>query len=100
MKRFSLLFAALAIAACGGNDSAPRNGAAARFVLDGVPNEISVDTPTTLTITVKDALGNTVVDYAGTVHIVLTDGAAPVVTDVRFTPSMRGTADVSVVFFT
>jgi hypothetical protein len=174
MKRFNILFAALAIAACGGNGGAPRiqifsagqpsivhgqstellfvvdsattlnitpdvgsvtgksavtvspeitttytlhaerdgksstatatvnvgNGAPARFVLDGVPTEIGVDTPTTLTITVKNAFGNTVTDYAGTVHIVLTDGAAPVATDVRFTPSMHGTADVPLVFFT
>src|SRR5205814_7183074 len=139
MKRFSIVFAAFAIAACGGNDGAPRiqtfsagqqsivrgqstellfvvdsattltispdvgsvtgkstvtvspattttytlhadrdgnsstatttvnvgHGAPARIVLDGLPSEIGVDTAATLTITVKDAFGNTVNDYAG-----------------------------------
>ena len=76
------------------------HGAPARIQLDGVPNEIGVDTPATLTLTVKDAFGNVVDDYAGTIHLVLSDGAAPVVADVRFGAANRGVADVSLVFFT
>jgi hypothetical protein len=76
------------------------HGAATRLVLDGLPSEVAVDTPATLTITVKDRFNNTVTDYAGTLHIVLTDGAAPVVTDVHFTPALQGVAQVPIVFFT
>jgi len=76
------------------------HGAPSQIVIDGVPSEIGIDTPATLTLTVKDAFGNRIEDYTGTLHLVLTDGAAPVVADVKFTPQMRGTADVSVVFFT
>src|SRR5207237_9915124 len=68
--------------------------------LDGLTSGPPVATPVQLSITVKDSFGNTVTDYAGTLHLVLSDAAAPVATDIAFTPAMRGSADVSLVFFT
>jgi hypothetical protein len=76
------------------------HAAASRVTLQGLPAQVNVDTPAIVTVTVRDAFGNPVTDYSGTLHFVLTDLAAPPLPDVTFTPAMLGTKDVSVVFFT
>jgi hypothetical protein len=76
------------------------HAAASRVTLQGLPAQVSVDTPATATVTVRDPFGNPITDYSGTLHFVLTDLAAPTLPDVTFTPAMLGTKDVSVVFFT
>ena len=75
------------------------HAAASALRLTGVPAQVTVDVPTTVTATLRDAFGNVVTNYAGTLHFVLTDLAAPPIADVTFTPAMLGTADVSIVFF-
>src|SRR5229473_2684058 len=76
------------------------HGAPSTITVDGVPSEVAVESPVVVTLTVRDSFGNPVTDYAGTLHVANTDPAAPAVADVVFTPAMRGTATISVVFFT
>jgi hypothetical protein len=76
------------------------HSAATVLKLTGVPAQVDVDVATTVAATVRDAFGNVVTDYGGTLHFALTDLAAPPIPDVTFTPAMLGTANVSVVFFT
>jgi hypothetical protein len=76
------------------------HGSPVRLTFDAFSTEVAADAPVTLTVSVRDAFGNVVTDYAGTLHFVLTDSAAPLVSDVAFTPSMQGRADVSLLFFT
>jgi hypothetical protein len=75
-------------------------GVPARLTFSGLASEVGVDSGVTLTVTVRNLRGNVVPDFAGTLHIVLTDSAAPPVADVVFTPGMQGTANVSLLFFT
>ena len=76
------------------------HGAPSTITVDGVPSEVAVESPVAVTLSVRDSFGNPVTDYAGTLHVANTDPAAPAVADVVFTPAMRGTATISVVFFT
>ncbi len=76
------------------------HGPASQVTLAGLNSELAVDTPTSITVTVRDRFGNAVTDYTGTLHFVLTDIAAPPIADVAFTAAMQGTTTVSVLFFT
>jgi len=77
-----------------------KNASAARVTLQGLPGSVIAGASSLVTATVRDLFGNPVTDYAGTLHFVLTDTAAPPLTDVIFNPAMLGTKDVSAVFFT
>ena len=76
------------------------HGPASRIAVEGLPSQVVSESPVTVTLTVRDSLGNPVTDYAGTVHVVNTDTAVPPLADVSFTPSMNGTATISALFFT
>ncbi len=53
------------------------HGAAARLTFSGLASDVVADSGVTLTVTMRDLRGNVVTDYAGTLHFVLTDDAAP-----------------------
>ncbi len=76
------------------------HAAAARVTLEGVPANVTVDTDVVVTVTVRDTFANPITDYAGTLHFVLTDGAAPTLPDLSFNATLHGTADVTVRFAT
>jgi len=59
-----------------------------------------VDTPATVTVTVRDRFGNVATGYRGTLHFVLTDAAATPIADVTFTAAMQGTTTIQVSFVT
>ena len=74
--------------------------AATQVALLGLPSDLSVDTPATVTVTVRDRFGNVATGYRGTLHFVLTDAAATPIADVTFTAAMQGTTTIQVSFVT
>ncbi len=74
------------------------HAAAAKVTLEGLPASVTVDTDQVVTVTVRDAFANPITDYAGTLHFVLTDAAAPSLPDLTFTATLHGTANVTVRF--
>jgi hypothetical protein len=81
-------------------DIAVKWAAASHIAIDGLPAEAVADDALSATVTVKDSFGNVVQDYAGTLHFVLTDAAAPVIDDVTLTNVAQGTTGVAFTFYT
>ena len=77
-----------------------KHAAAAAVTLEGVPASVTIDTPVVVTVTVRDGYANPITDYAGTLHFLLTDGAAAGIPDAVFTPAMHGTTSVTAQFAT
>ena len=75
-------------------------GPAAKFGLTGLATDTTADAATVVTITVSDLYGNVVKDYAGTVHLTTTDGAAAAMADVAFTAANQGVKTATVTFAT
>src|SRR5438105_9065009 len=75
-------------------------GSSSRIAIAGVPATATVDQAVVATLTVGDAFGNTVQNFAGTLRISLSDGLAPAVPDVVFAPSDQGSRQVSFTFAT
>ncbi|HMC68560.1 MAG TPA: hypothetical protein VKJ07_05345, partial [Mycobacteriales bacterium] len=67
-------------------------GAVDRFVIAGLPLSAHAGDALSALITAKDRFGNTATSYAGTLHSVLTDTAAPVVSDKQ---ASAGSATIS-----
>jgi hypothetical protein len=65
-----------------------------------VSSEATSDEQVSVTATVRDAYGNTVTDYAGTLHFITTDDQAGAIADVVFTAAMGGSATFQVSFAT
>ena len=72
------------------------NAPASRITLDAHAAQVPVDTDAVFTITIRDRFGNPALDYAGTVHFVLSDPGASTINDLTFAPAMFATADVTV----
>jgi parallel beta-helix repeat protein len=60
------------------------------------PGAVTAGTPVSITLTVKDAYGNTATGYAGTVHFISTDAQAALPADYTFTPTDAGVHSFSV----
>jgi len=72
------------------------NAPASRITLDAHAAQVPVDTDAVFTVTIRDRFGNPALDYAGTVHFVLSDPGASTINDLTFAPAMFATADVAV----
>jgi hypothetical protein len=79
-----------------GNTAFTITPAAAAHVVFNVPNSITAGVRFAITVTVQDGYGNTVTDYAGTVHFMLT-GQAMAQADYTFTTSDMGSRTFNVV---
>ena len=66
-----------------------KSGAASQFVLSA-PASVTAGVPFSLTLTVKDAYGNVVTGYAGTIHFKSTDGTASLPANYTFTAADKG----------
>jgi hypothetical protein len=77
---------------------AVRSGAAARIQLS-LTGSFKVDDPHTLTARVRDAFGNAVTDFAGTISFATSDLAAPAIPNAVLTGSEGGVATVGNVRF-
>jgi hypothetical protein len=64
-------------------------GAASQFILSA-PANISAGVPFSLTVTVKDAYGNVVTGYTGTIHFASTDTRATLPANYTFTATDKG----------
>jgi uncharacterized protein (TIGR03118 family) len=64
--------------------------AAASFVLSGFPSTAGSGLPGNVTVTAKDAFGNTTTGYTGTVHITTSDSEAVLPADHTFTAAENG----------
>ena len=99
-------YASIAVADAGGavtgasSAMSVKHAGAAKVTLEGVPTSVQVDTAVVVTVTVRDAFSNPVTDYAGTLHFLLTDGAATGIPDAVFTAAMQGTTSVTANFAT
>jgi hypothetical protein len=69
-------------------------GPAAALVVAGVPSPLDVAEVASFTVTARDASGNTVTGYAGTVGFGSTDSAATLPAPVTFTSADQGTRTV------
>jgi FKBP-type peptidyl-prolyl cis-trans isomerase 2 len=65
-------------------------GAATHFAVTGMVSPRTAGTYGTITVTAKDAYGNTNTKYTGTVHLTSTDGAAALPANYTFTASGAG----------
>jgi hypothetical protein len=88
----------------GGTASATVNfttgwAAPARVVV-AAPGSAAVEASVPASVEVRDGFGNQVRDFAGTLHVALTDLAAPVVSDLVLAPADLGAKSFSAVFFT
>lgn len=63
--------------------------AASQFIISG-PSSVTAGVPFSLTITVKDAYGNVVIGYTGTIHFSSTDHRATLPADYTFTAADKG----------
>src|SRR6516162_6962623 len=63
--------------------------AASQFVIRA-PSSVTAGVPFSLTITVKDAYGNVVSGYTGTIHFTSTDSRATLPANYTFTASDKG----------
>ena len=70
--------------------------AAASLTVAGFPAAKTAGTPDNVTVTAKDAFGNTATGYTGTVHLSSSDGAASLPSDYTFTGGDSGTSVFSV----
>src|SRR5712664_3164853 len=73
---------------------------AAQVKLEGLPAQVTADAIQTITVRVRDALGNAVTDYAGTLRFANTDREASPIPDLAFLPADLGTKVVTVQFGT
>jgi hypothetical protein len=73
---------------------------ASLVTLEALPPQIAVDVPAMLTVTVRDAFANVVVDYAGTLTFVITDPQAPAIANATFGPADQGIKSIPVRFAT
>jgi hypothetical protein len=64
-------------------------GAASKFLISA-PSSVSAGVPFSLTLTVKDAYGNVVTGYTGTIHFTSTDGTASLPVNYTFTAADKG----------
>ncbi len=76
------------------------HGSAAKVTLEGLASEVAIEASNAVTATIRDAFGNPVTNYSGTLHFVLSDSAAPAISDIAFTASMLGSATLAAQFFT
>jgi hypothetical protein len=65
-------------------------GGGVHLVVAGIPSPRAAGIATSVTVTAKDSLGNTVTTYAGTVHFTSSDGAAVLPADYSFTAGDGG----------
>ncbi|MCE9608702.1 MAG: Ig-like domain repeat protein [Chthoniobacter sp.] len=65
--------------------------AAASLVVSGVPSPQTTGVPTSVTVTAKDAFGNTATAYTGTIHFTSSDGAAALPANYTFVSGDAGT---------
>jgi hypothetical protein len=70
--------------------------AAATLVLTGLPSPRTAGTAGNITITLRDAFGNTATGYAGTVHVNSSDAQAVLPADYTFTRADSGVHSLSV----
>ena len=73
---------------------------AAQVKLEGLPAQVTADAIQNITVRVRDALGNAVTDYAGTLRFANTDREASPIPDLAFLPADLGTKVVTVQFGT
>jgi hypothetical protein len=66
------------------------NAAAASQFVISAPSSVTAGVPFSLTITVKDAYGNVVTGYTGTVHFISTDTKASLPANYMFTAADKG----------
>jgi len=66
------------------------NAAAASQFVISAPSSVTAGVPFSLTITVKDAYGNVVTGYTGTVHFTSTDTKASLPANYMFTAADKG----------
>ena len=66
------------------------HAAVAQVTLEGLPAATVVDVLQNVTVTARDAFGNVVTDYAGTLHFVNSDAQASVIPDAAFTVANPG----------
>jgi hypothetical protein len=64
-------------------------GAASRFLIHS-PSSVTAGVPFSLTLTVKDAYGNVVTGYTGTIHFTSTDSTATLPANYTFTAADKG----------
>ena len=76
------------------------HGGAAQLTLAGLPSQVVVDVSQNVTVTVRDAFGNTVTDYTGTLHFTNTDAPAIPIPNTTFTAADLGAKIVAVRFST
>jgi hypothetical protein len=70
--------------------SAPAPAVATTFAVSGLPSSVTAGTAESITITAKDANGNTVPGYLGTVSFTSTDSAAVLPASYTFTAADHG----------
>jgi hypothetical protein len=75
-------------------------GTVASFALSGLPFIDYSGVAEAVTITAKDALGNTDVGYLGTLHFHSSDASAQLPADYTFQPTDQGTQTCSITFLT
>jgi hypothetical protein len=66
------------------------NLSSVHLVVSGLPASPTAGTPSTFTVTARDASNSVVTGYAGTVHFTSTDGAATLPVDYTFQPGDAG----------
>jgi hypothetical protein len=71
--------------------------ATSTFLVSGFPSPVTAGTAGTVTVTAKDAFGNTTPDYAGTVHFTSSDAQAGLPADSTL---VNGTGTFAAVLFT
>jgi hypothetical protein len=76
------------------------NAPVAQLTLEGLPPQVVVDAVQKVTVTARDAFGNTVPDYTGTIRLTSSDPRASFISDAAFTPADSGAKVVSVQFGT
>jgi methionine-rich copper-binding protein CopC len=74
--------------------------AASRLVVSGFPTPVTINQPSNVTVTARDAFGNTVTGYSGTVHFSSSDAQAVLPADYAFTGTDAGSHTFSVSFKT
>ncbi|NOK33634.1 hypothetical protein HMI49_10530 [Corallococcus exercitus] len=74
-------------------------GAAAKLVLAALPASVSAGASNDVTVSVMDAFGNRLTDYAGTVHFTSSDAQAMLPADAVFAPADQGQKTLSGLVF-
>ncbi|MFL5312619.1 MAG: beta strand repeat-containing protein [Myxococcales bacterium] len=73
---------------------------AAHVTLEGLPPQVTVDDLQSITVTIRDALGNPVTGYVGTLHFTNSDPQASPIPDTEFVPADLGAKVVTLQFGT